>query len=120
VLLVEDDEETRELLQEILQQAGYPTCLARDAEEALALLARETFGIVVLDLVLPGVFDGWRFLREMRARRASALLPVVVISAWPLREPLTESLVDFLSKPFSLEEFLQCLDRVSVTAAAHA
>ncbi len=81
VLVVEDNEATREALSLLLQTAGYTTAEATDGRAALAYLrAHEPPGLVLLDLMMP-VMDGWEFLRERRKDPALARVPVVLCTA---------------------------------------
>ena len=80
ILIVEDDEEIREILAEMLTERGYTVITARDGAEGLAAM-REAPGpcVVLLDLMMP-VMDGWALRAEMLADPALAKIPVVVVS----------------------------------------
>lgn len=77
VLVVDDDEATRELVSRHLRRAGYSTVEARDGEEALLRARVISPGLVILDLIMPGV-DGFEVLRTMRAEGMRT--PVVVLT----------------------------------------
>jgi CheY-like chemotaxis protein len=77
VLVVDDDEATRELVQRHLRRAGYSTVEARDGEEALLRARVISPGLVILDLLMPGV-DGFEVLRTMRSEGMRT--PVVVLT----------------------------------------
>jgi CheY-like chemotaxis protein len=80
VMIVEDDDEIRELLAEMLADGGYEVSTARNGEEALALLRSSPRpGVILLDLMMP-VMDGWQMRAEMLADPALADIPVVVVS----------------------------------------
>ena len=81
VLIVEDDQDMREMLSEILGDAGYETVAVSDAHEALKLIreGREMLDLVVTDVRMPGV-KGDEILFAARACRAEA--PVIVITAF--------------------------------------
>ncbi|XVV01268.1 response regulator transcription factor [Actinosynnema sp. CA-248983] len=76
-LLVEDDERIRLALGLALGDEGFSVTEAGSGEEALEHLARRTFDVVLLDLMLPGV-DGLEVCRTLRARTD---LPVIIVSA---------------------------------------
>jgi CheY-like chemotaxis protein len=81
VLIVEDNAETREILQRVLAIRGYASVALEDATEALARLRDgQQVSLIILDIHLPGM-DGHGFLRELRADPALAGLPVVTFSA---------------------------------------
>ncbi len=81
VLLVEDDEDFRDLLAGILQTKGYEVVLAGNGAEALALMKGGLRPcIILLDLMMP-VMDGWTFRQAQLADPAIASIPVIVLSA---------------------------------------
>lgn len=77
VLVVDDDQHTREMVSRVLRRSGYTTVEARDGEEALLRARVLTPGLVILDLVMPGV-DGFEVLRTMRSEGMQ--MPVVVLT----------------------------------------
>ncbi|HEU4726678.1 MAG TPA: response regulator [Kofleriaceae bacterium] len=77
VLIVDDDEATREVVSRHLRRAGYSTVEARDGEEALLRARVLTPGLVILDLLMPGV-DGFEVLRTIRTE--GMRMPVVVLT----------------------------------------
>ena len=104
VLLVEDDDELRESMRDLLEEGGYVVVTARDGQEALDAVARvEHVCVVVLDLLMPRM-DGWEFFEKMRARPELTSVPVVVQSSAPSRAPAGVALV--LKKPVEPERLL--------------
>lgn len=79
VLVVEDDIEIRELLAEMLADAGYRVSVASNGAEALARLAEERPSLVILDLMMP-VMDGWTLRARMLSDPSLADIPVIVVS----------------------------------------
>ena len=77
VLVVDDDDHTREMVSRVLRRVGYTTVEARDGEEALLRARVLTPGLVILDLLMPGV-DGFEVLRTLRAEGMN--MPVVVLT----------------------------------------
>jgi len=77
VLVVDDDESTREIVSRHLRRAGYTTVEARDGEEALLRTRVLTPGLIILDLLMPNV-DGFEVLRTIRAE--GMRVPVVVLT----------------------------------------
>jgi DNA-binding NarL/FixJ family response regulator len=121
ILLVEDEDDTRELLGKALERAGYLCLAARDAREALER-AREadTLDLVVTDVVL-GRDDrgGLRLMTELRA--AGVRAPVIVITAYAdvekVKIALNEGAAYFLEKPFRAAELLEVIARVRAQGA---
>ena len=116
ILLVEDEDDTRELLGRALERAGHRCLAARDAREGLER-AREAapIDVVVTDVVL-GRDDrgGLRLIADLRA--AGVRAPVVVITAYAdverVKVALNEGAAYFLEKPFRAPELLDVIERV--------
>jgi signal transduction histidine kinase/ligand-binding sensor domain-containing protein/DNA-binding response OmpR family regulator len=85
VLIVEDDERTRELLRRSLQKEGWQVEEAANGRLGLEQLAQQVPGLILLDLMMPEV-DGFTFMKELRQRPDCAQVPVVVITAKDLTE----------------------------------
>jgi two-component system OmpR family response regulator len=105
VLIVEDDKVLGDGLTRYLQQNGYIVEVATSGTEADAVLATEDFGLVILDIGLPGM-DGFEVLR--RVRRRNNYLPVLVLTARDALQDRVHGLDlgadDYLVKPFALLE----------------
>ena len=81
ILVVDDDQDFREALSEVLTEAGYPVQRAENGEVALQRVAEEAPGIVLLDLKMP-VLDGWGVVERLRKDPATAAIPVLILSAY--------------------------------------
>jgi DNA-binding response OmpR family regulator len=103
ILIVEDEAIEREALRDWLTDDGYQVETAEEGEKALAAIAEQDFGIVILDLKLPGK-DGIEVLREAKEKRPK--LKGVIITAYPSVETAVaatkEGAIDYLPKPFDL------------------
>ncbi|MBS1123561.1 MAG: hypothetical protein H6Q90_5789 [Deltaproteobacteria bacterium] len=102
ILLVEDDEDVREMLKLTLEVSGYVVDVAKNGVAALEALDRQRPCLVILDLVMP-VMDGWEVLAQMKARQLGDV-PVCVISALSGRAP--SEAVASLCKPFDASALL--------------
>ena len=80
VLAVDDQDANLRLLEAILSPAATASCTAASGDEALAVLARESVDLVLLDILMPGM-DGYEVCRRIRADEATAYLPVVMLTA---------------------------------------
>lgn len=107
VLIVEDDAALREALAETLGLAGYAVRVAREGGEALDLVAREPFGLVVSDVQMRPM-DGHTLLRRIKA--ISPETPVMLMTAFGMIEQAVEAMRDgactYLPKPFEAERLL--------------
>ena len=105
VLVVEDNDDIREAIGEILENEGYEIALAENGERALDLLGTLPRPCLLLvDLVMPRM-DGWQLLSQLSRDDRLATIPVVVISA--ATNPTTEPPHLTLKKPNDLEILLQ-------------
>lgn len=111
ILVVEDNENTRRVLETILRGAGYEVTPAPDAEEGLRILQGDTpVDLVLLDLFLPGA-DGIQFLRLRGEMEPDRQPPVIVVSATEDMDTLRPQLRELgaklaLRKPFDVQELL--------------
>jgi CheY-like chemotaxis protein len=105
ILIVEDEAIMRESLRDWLTDGGYQVETAERGEEALETIDQQDFGVVILDLRLPGK-DGLEVLREARAKRPQ--LKGIIITAYPsvqtAVEAMKEGAVDYLPKPLELND----------------
>lgn len=108
VLLVDDDDDLRPLLAELMRWDGWEVVQARDGCEGQALFASVPPDVLVLDQRMPGM-TGSDLFRKLRA--GGSLVPVVLISAAPNVASLAANLGirHFLRKPFDMDEMLAAL-----------
>ena len=103
ILVVEDESIMRESLRDWLAEAGYQVETAEEGEKALEAIAEQDFGLLILDLRLPGA-GGIDLLRQARDKRPQ--LKGIIITAYPsvqtAIEAMKEGAVDYLPKPFDL------------------
>ncbi|MBP3651439.1 MAG: response regulator transcription factor [Clostridia bacterium] len=78
ILVVEDNDNTRKLMQAVLSQNGYEPILARDGVEALEILDRKHVDLIVLDIMMPRM-DGYEFTETLRASGCD--LPILMVTA---------------------------------------
>jgi two-component system phosphate regulon response regulator OmpR len=107
ILVIDDDTELRALLLRYLGENGLEVRVAADATQALRLLGRETFDLLVLDLMLPGE-DGLSICKRLRAQGEA--MPIIMLTA---RGDPVDRIVgleigadDYVPKPFSPRELL--------------
>jgi CheY-like chemotaxis protein len=105
VLVVEDEEELREMIREVLEESGYDVVTAAEGGQALAAMGRiQRPCLVLLDLLMPGM-NGWDFYEKLKERPELADVPVVVHTSSPDRAPAGVARV--LRKPLRLERLLE-------------
>ena len=129
VLLVEDNEINRELVLELLQKAGIHASVANDGEEALALLEKEHFDAVLMDIQMP-TMDGYATTQALRRQQRWVDLPVIAMTAnakpEDRRRCLAVGMNDYIVKPIDIKLMFEVLQRwirpersESLRAASH-
>ena len=106
VLLVEDNDDVRDMMSVALQLAGIAVLTARHGREALDILdSSDPPCLILLDLMMP-VMDGWQFRDALNSDPRRARIPVVVVSA--MAEDLAAGLgaTAFLPKPVDIDQML--------------
>jgi two-component system phosphate regulon response regulator PhoB len=115
LLVVEDEDDLRSLLDRSLERAGFRVRLAEDGREALRIAWSEPVDLLVLDLMLPGV-DGVEVCRRLRVDPRTARIPIVMLTA--RTEPadriagLETGADDYITKPFHLRELVLRIEAV--------
>jgi CheY-like chemotaxis protein len=113
LLLIDDDEVSREIVSTLLGLGGYSVQTAESGEAALKLLKVSAPAVILLDAQMPGLSG----IRLVDALRASCLALVVVISASEPRAGLRDAADGFLLKPFGPEELTKLLQALKSPSA---
>jgi two-component system alkaline phosphatase synthesis response regulator PhoP len=105
ILIVDDEEQIRELLREFLSGAGYEVALAANGEEALEVAQRERPDLILLDIRMPEL-DGVETCVRLKTNDKTRSIPIIIATAFgdTLAEALDAGADDFVNKPFQLEE----------------
>ena len=124
VLVVDDDNDCREAIADVLYDAGYTVLMAREGRAALELLQanEHTPDLMLLDIMMPGL-DGYELLSELSKNARLADIPTVLFSASDRRRAPMPNVRGFLQKPVHLEELLdmvaKCMGTSGSSAARH-
>ncbi len=116
VLIVEDDDMSRDLLQKRVSRAGYNAVSVADGNAALQSLSAQDFDLVLLDIMMPGM-SGVEVLRHIKGDGSDSQASVIMISALDDQETIDECLQagaeDYITKPFNAlilkSRILSCL-----------
>jgi adenylate cyclase len=104
ILVVDDNTSNRDVLARRLTREGHKVITAANGAAALALVAREDFDIILLDLIMPGM-SGFEVLRRLKATERTSHIPVIVISALDELDSVVRCIEagaeDYLTKPFN-------------------
>jgi CheY-like chemotaxis protein len=114
VLVVEDDSPIREMLADLLQEAGYKVAEAVNGFQAIERLQAQRPDLIVLDLMLPGM-SGWEFLERSRQQLQASGIPVLVLSAISGRGdyPATLGVAAWFTKPLDVPRFLTAVEQLA-------
>jgi CheY-like chemotaxis protein len=103
ILVVDDDMLNRTVLSANLGEQGYTVATAENGRQALGMLSRQPFDVVLLDLIMPEL-DGFQVLEQMKRDPVQREIPVIVISAMDEMESILRCIemgaTDYLPKPF--------------------
>ncbi len=112
ILLVEDNEENRDMLSRRLTRRGYKVGIAMDGEQGVTMAQSEVPDLILMDMDLP-VLNGWDATRQLKAASATKSIPIIALTAHAMagdREKALEAgCDDYDTKPI---EFLRLLGKI--------
>jgi two-component system cell cycle response regulator DivK len=83
ILVVEDQEDNRQILRDLLSNAGYEMIEAEDGEQALTQAAKHRPDLILMDIQLP-IMDGYEATRRLKADPALKAIPIIVVTSYAL------------------------------------
>lgn len=117
VLVVDDNEDNRDMLSRRLKKQGYAVSVAEDGQRALNMIAAEKFDLILLDIMMPGI-SGLEVLKKLRETFTVADLPIIMATAKDQSEDVVAALKmganDYVTKPL---DFPVVLARVQTQLA---
>jgi two-component system chemotaxis response regulator CheY len=110
ILVVEDDDDTRDLIRCVLQCEGFAVLEAEDGRQALQVLEQSSPDLLLTDLMMPHL-DGIELIRHLRARDDLAYLPIVVMTACGsyVRQALVEGVTGMIEKPADPDQLVEII-----------
>lgn len=115
ILVVDDTDDGRELIAELLQFEGYRTMVAKSGREAMSHMAELLPDLVLTDLMMPGM-SGAELARSMQESEELRGIPVIVLTATVSehRERLLDGVkvAAVLERPVSADELIACIEKV--------
>jgi CheY-like chemotaxis protein len=110
VVVVEDEDDSMDLVQGLLGYHGIHSLAAPTAEEALLMLNNVTPTLILIDLALPGM-DGWSLLKEIKRTKALAGIPCIALTAYHTAELADEAIRSgfdaYFAKPLDATSFVR-------------
>jgi DNA-binding response OmpR family regulator len=115
ILVVDDEDDILHFLELVLREKGYAVTTASGGHEALTKAQLERPDLVLLDIMMPQM-DGWEVLKLLRVDEDTAHIPVAMLSARTEArdrvQGLQEGAIDYICKPFSLQELLGKIEAI--------
>src|SRR3954454_2350698 len=109
ILVIEDTEDNRQIIRDLLTSVGYELVEAVDGEAGVAAAAREKPDLILMDIQLP-VLDGYEATRRIKADPACAAIPIIAVTSYALsgdEEKTRAAGCDgYIAKPFSPRQLL--------------
>ena len=104
ILVVEDHEENRRIMRDLLTSAGYEMIEAVTGEDGVTLAERERPDLILMDIQLPGI-DGYETTRRIKANPALRAIPIIAVTSYALSgddvKAREAGCNDYVTKPFS-------------------
>jgi CheY-like chemotaxis protein len=122
ILIADDHDDNRELLQLLLTGAGYEVTAAKDGNQCLEIARGHRPDLIVVDLSMP-VLDGWGVLREIQADDQTRAIPCIAVTAHAeltRLEALETGFSAYVSKPFSTDDLLSNIANVLANKTSEA
>jgi two-component system, cell cycle response regulator DivK len=112
ILVVEDNDNNRLLVRDVLQASGYVVAEAESAEDGLRMAAEQHPALILMDIQLPGM-NGIEALQRLRADPATRAIPVIAVTASAMTQDRHQIMAagfdGYQSKPISVKGFLQAV-----------
>src|SRR5262249_38239136 len=109
ILVVEDQEDNRRILRDLLTNSGYKLVEAEDGEQALAMAERQRPDLILMDVQIP-LPDGYEVTRRLKADPQLRAIPVIAVTSYALSGDESKARAagcnGYVSKPYSTRELL--------------
>ena len=109
ILVVEDQEDNRQILRDLLGNAGYELTEAENGEEAIAAVAKRRPDLILMDIQLP-VMDGYTATRRIRTNPDLRSVPIIAVTSYALAGDENKALAagcdGYVTKPYSPRDLL--------------
>jgi CheY-like chemotaxis protein len=116
ILIVEDQDSIRRLIEVLVHGRGYEVVAVASGAKAIDVATTDPPDLVLLDLMMPGQYDGFEVCRKLRADPVTTKIPIVIITAMDdagSRRQATEAgATAYYTKPFSPIALLKEIDRL--------
>ncbi len=114
ILLVEDDEMSRDMLSRRLERKGYQVIIAIDGEQGVEMTRIEQPDVVLMDMSLP-LLDGWEATRRIKAMEETRQIPVVALTSHAMagdrRKALAAGCDEYSTKPIDFQKIVGIIEQ---------
>ncbi len=114
ILVVEDHEDNRQILRDLLDASGFEMIEAHDGESAHPIAAAEKPDLILMDIQLPGI-DGYEATRRIKGDPALKAIPIIVVTSYALSgdeaKARSAGCDDYVAKPYSPRQLLAMIRR---------
>nr|UNJ15528.1 hypothetical protein [Cyanidiaceae sp.] len=115
VLVIDDENVVREAIYSYLVEKGFQVSTCQNAQQAIYLLAKEFFHLMILDIMMPQI-DGYKFISMLRIKKPSFELPLILLTAKALTPDRIRGYETgcsiYLSKPFDPDELIAIINNL--------
>src|ERR1041385_4626706 len=113
ILIVEDEDALRTIVQHELTAHGYEVEAAEDGEVAMQMLGKKTYDMAILDIYMPNM-DGMEVLKQIREKNLAkkVIMLTGVDELKVARDSLALGANDFITKPYDINNLVACIKRV--------
>jgi len=109
ILVVEDQEDNRKIMRDLLSASGYQSIEATTGDQGLAMAEREVPDLILMDIQLPGL-DGYEVTRRIKANPALMHIPIIAVTSYALsgddQKAYAAGCDGYVTKPFSPRQLL--------------
>ena len=109
ILVIEDTEDNRRILRDLLTRAGFELIEAADGETGVSMATTHRPDLILMDIQLP-VFDGYEATRRIRANPDTSTIPIIAVTSYALSGDESKALAagcnSYVAKPFSPRKIL--------------
>jgi len=113
ILMVEDDEMSRDMLSRRLERQGYKVVLSMDGEQGVGLAQTELPDIILMDMNLP-LLDGWEATRRLKAMEKTKTIPVIALTSHAMAGDRNRALAagcdEYTTKPIDFKKLLGLIE----------
>jgi two-component system, OmpR family, alkaline phosphatase synthesis response regulator PhoP len=117
ILVIEDEQDIRDLISFQLKSEGHKVILSENVDKAISIVENEKIDLFIIDWMLPGIMSGLEFTKKLRAQKQYNDTPIIMITALTQAENIVSALDagadDYITKPFDLN-VLQARVRVQL------